>query len=92
MRCNRKGCQNEATSSISVELRVHPDHEPATSTPLVYVCDKHAIEATWNELVSDEWFSKIGDEFEAKGYQRPVKKYCNLSISQLKTNDTKSPI
>lgn len=86
MKCSKKECTNEASNSVSIELRVHPSHEPAKSTPIIYVCDEHA-NVEWSEVVTDESFQKIGDSMQAIGRMRPVKKFCNLVIMPLNENN-----
>jgi hypothetical protein len=83
MKCSRKDCQNEATNSVTAELRVHKKHPPALSTPLLYVCDDHALDVTWSEVITDQWFNELGNRFTQSGFAAPVKKYSNLVIKPI---------
>ena len=89
MKCNKKGCSNEAANAVSIELRVHASHKPAKSTPILYVCDEHA-NVEWGEAVTEEGFKKIGDSMQAIGRMRPVKKFCNLVIEPLTHGNTQA--
>jgi hypothetical protein len=82
MKCNKKDCQNEATNQVSAELRVHSSHTPAVTTPIVYVCDEHS-DVTWSDVVTEDAFKRIGDELQAIGRMRPVKKFCNIVIQPI---------
>jgi hypothetical protein len=87
MKCNKNDCTNAATNSVSLELRVHPNYKPASTSPLLYLCAEHTIEVTWDNVVDDEGFENLCVTFEKNGYKRPLKKYSNLVIEPLKPNE-----
>lgn len=83
MKCQQTFCNHQATSEIHLEFRVNASHPPAVSSTLVYLCNAHALAATWDDLVSEADFDAIGNRFEEVGRRRPVKQYCNIVITPI---------
>lgn len=81
--CNQSNCKKLATSSVHLELRVHRDHAPAITTPIVHLCDEHAVECTWQSLGVDNNWQAICESLEAIGKMAPVKEFSNIIIKPL---------
>jgi len=77
--CDIKDCINPAKYKVGLELRAHGNHPPAKTTPMVNVCEVHKI-VKWDELVNDEGWTKICNNFLARGLAVPLKKYSNVYI------------
>jgi hypothetical protein len=82
IQCQKNGCNHEATKSISLEIRVDNRREPATSSDYLFLCDEHAKECTFEEVVTDEGWESICGAFLSNGYVRPNKEFCNIIIRQ----------
>ena len=85
MKCDHIGCQNEAKYFAGLKLRVHENHKPAKSSPMVFICEEHK-EVKWEDLVNEEGWGKICNNFLARGLAVPLKKYSSIYIEELKTN------
>lgn len=83
-KCEKKGCQLPATSTIHMSFAVNADHEPAISTPLLYLCDEHSVEATWESLCVDHNWETICNGFKSIGREAPVKEFCKVIIEPIK--------
>lgn len=80
--CARQGCKRKATHLISIEVRVNLEHAPATSAALL-VCKKHARGTTKNDVISDEGWQRIVDNFTKAGYQTPNRDLSGIKITPL---------
>lgn len=83
MKCNKIGCPNDATKQIQLILRVHMNHKPAISTPFLFVCDSHANEVKFDELVAGDAWDRICAGIESMGYQKPDKNISSFTIQPI---------
>jgi hypothetical protein len=81
--CDCQGCNNKPTHYVALELRVHPDHKPAVSRPVVFVCAEHAQDVKWEDLVTDEAWQQIAEQFTQAGFRKPDRRYSNLKVLPL---------
>lgn len=86
-KCQRLECTKDAVYSVHLSLRVHEDHEPAVSTPILFVCEDHKYHITWDNFVEPNW-NKICKSLESVGRVAPVKKFSKLILKPL-TNGIK---
>ena len=80
--CNKNGCTNVAKFNVCFALRVHPNHSPAISTPIVQVCAEHN-DVTWDEMYTDEGWRIICEGFRKMGRQEPKVKFSYLEITPI---------
>jgi hypothetical protein len=80
--CDREDCMNKATGRVTLILRHHPKHEPATAQTEVYVCNDHA-DVKWEEFVSEEGWRVICNSFKERGFAVPSKKHSKLKVVPL---------
>lgn len=85
--CNKVGCLQRATQEVRLSLAVHASHPPAISSPIMYLCDEHAPEATWQNLNVDGNWGKICASFESIGRIPPKKKFSKLIIQPITGNE-----
>lgn len=82
--CNHQGCQNAATHQVVLELKSHPHHSPALSSPLVFVCSEHKAVA-WADVVDARGWRTICENFASKGYAKPQMRYSNVRVQLIGT-------
>jgi len=82
MRCDRTGCEKEATYAVSLEIRNHPRHIPSTSSPIVHVCSDHK-DLVWEDVVGPENWQLIVKNFIARGYAAPSLRHSNLVFTPI---------
>lgn len=84
-KCNKRECENDAIYQLRLSLAVHENHEPAISTPIVYLCDDHKDDITFESFMSvpGNW-EKICSGFTSNGRQAPKKEFSKLIIEHIK--------
>lgn len=93
MKCNKMGCPLDATWELTIELRaLKSQTKPATTSPIMHLCDEHAMEAKWDDIVTDEWFSSLGNKFLESGFIAPVKEFSNLVLNPIGNENNNSSI
>lgn len=80
--CDRTDCKNKAKYGVILELRVHAHHEPATSSPIVYVCEEHK-DVQWDDIITAEGWLMITSEFSRIGKYKPSRAYSNLALAPI---------
>lgn len=78
-KCQNSACDNDAVYSVHLSLAVHENHEPAISTPIVFVCNQHKDHVTWDNFVEPNW-DKICQSIESFGRKAPIKEFSKLII------------
>lgn len=84
-KCNRDGCEQDATVEVVWELRCKPDTIPARSTPIARLCSEHATINLWNAFYTPDGWKKIVDAFDGMGHRVPQRKYSMLKTQPLGT-------
>lgn len=77
MKCQNINCEKEAVYEFGLSLRVHMGHTPARTSAMVRVCEEHK-DIKWEDLVDDKGWNKICNNFLARGYQVPKRKYSEI--------------
>ena len=82
MDCNKIDCPNKATHGVRLSLGVHPDHKPAISSYLFFVCEEHK-NLQWDEVVDANGWQLIRQNFAQQGLAKPKREYSSLIVEKL---------
>lgn len=77
--CNLIGCTNDAEFEVVFALRVHANHPPAISTPIIKVCAEHN-DVKWDDVCNEKGWNQIVSGMLAAGKAAPTKKYSYIEI------------
>lgn len=80
--CNKVGCTNLADFNVQFALRVHANHQPAISSPIVQVCKDHN-DVEWKDVYTDEGWKQICEGFKAMGRMAPKVEFSYLEITPI---------
>jgi hypothetical protein len=75
--CDIKACKEKAVYGVGLLLACNAEHTPAMSSIIVRVCEEHKL-VKWDELVNDEGWAKICNNFLARGLAIPLKNFSKL--------------
>lgn len=83
--CSKKDCQNRAAYQVCLSLSVHANHTPALSSPILYLCEDHKNDITFESITShaDNW-EKLCRGFTGIGRMAPVKEFSKIIIEPIK--------
>lgn len=81
--CNKKECLNAATYQLRLSLAIHANHEPALSTPFLYLCEEHKNDITFESVTDGYNWDKICLSFESIGRIAPKKEFSKLIIEPI---------
>jgi hypothetical protein len=81
--CNKTGCHNRPTHELCLALRPANNIQPALSTPLLFLCDDHKDEISFEDLTPPDGWRRICEGFIAGGYEEPKKEFSFLVIQPI---------
>lgn len=84
MNCDKTNCPNEATKQVILLLKPLKNIEPATSSPIVFVCDDHS-NVQWDDVVGDDSWKQITKQFKQNGMMVPKKEFSSIKVEPIKT-------
>lgn len=91
-KCMRTACNNKPTNKISISFAVHNNHEPAVSSPILWLCDEHATDIDFKSAGVDANWSQICSWFKNSGLQEPKKEFTKLLIEPINESNNNSTI
>lgn len=83
MKCQQTFCPHQATSNVFIEFRIRANMEPVVSGRIFALCDACATQITWDDVMPDEDFKQVCEQFKQMGRMPPVKEYCNILIQPM---------
>jgi|ERR1044072_1749711 hypothetical protein len=89
--CDKSGCTNKATKAVCLSLAVHANHFPATSSPILYVCDQHISHYTFEDIIANGNWERICQLFATIGMQQPKKEFSKIVINDASEASTTCP-
>lgn len=84
--CAVKNCNNPIAYQIHFSLAVHANHPPAISTPILYVCEEHKNEFTFEMLAVEPSWKAICDMFLSIGRQAPKKEFSKIILAKAQSD------
>lgn len=81
--CNKEKCINNATHQVQLSLAVNANHEPAISTPILFLCNDHKNDYTKDDMFGPIQWKQICDGFTNAGKAAPKKEFSDIIISPI---------
>lgn len=82
LKCMVTGCSLPAAYSIRLELRARPNTPAATADLSLCVCEQHK-DVQWADVMTDDSWDKLGNQFQKLGYARPVRELSSIKLVRL---------
>lgn len=79
--CSREGCNKEAVGAVSFKIRCQKTGPAADAMSTLFVCQEHVATLKVDDIITDEAWNTICNEFVAGGYVRPRRKLTTVHVS-----------